>query len=92
MGRTGTGPSERHSEKELETERWLGKGGDAVVLMEREKDEEEERGVHRRPQIHGFDICVLLDSLLTARLSCPPSPPPSLLAFSMSPIGRLRKR
>lgn len=75
MGRTGTDPRERHTEKELETERRIGESGGAAVWMEREKDEEEEGGVHRPPQIHGFDICVLLDSLLTARLSCPPRLP-----------------
>lgn len=51
-----------------------------------------ERGgyTHRRSQIHGFDICVLLDSLPRARLSCPPPPP--LSCFCHLPIGQLWKR
>lgn len=51
----------------------------------------ESGGVHGRPQIHGFDICVLLDSLTTACLSCSPlhlHPLPKL-PHSISPIGRL---
>lgn len=52
-------------------------------------------GVSGCCQIHGFDICVLLDSLLTARLSCaqlPLHPPPtSTLALFASPLGHLCK-
>lgn len=44
MGRTGTDPRERHTEKELETERRIGESGGDAVWMEREKDEEEEGG------------------------------------------------
>lgn len=40
------------------------------------------RGVHRHPQIHGFDICVLLDSLLTTVCHTPPL----LLTFTISPL------
>lgn len=42
--------------------------GCCTVDGERERERERVGGVHRHPQIHGFDICVLLDSLLTARL------------------------
>lgn len=36
-----------------------------------------------RPQIHGFDICVLLDSLLAAHFSCPlHAYPPTSLSVS----------
>lgn len=74
QGRNGTGPCGQHAEKQTgdgldegggcrgvdgERERWRGRGGWRV---------------QRPPQIHGFDICVLLDSLLTARLSCPVPP------------------
>lgn len=47
-----------------------------------------------RPQIHGFDICVLLDSLLAAHFSCPlhAYPPPLSPSLTISPIGRLWMR
>lgn len=45
---------------------------------------------HRLSQIHGFDICVLLDSLLRARLSCPPLHQ-HLPAFAISPLVSCEK-
>lgn len=71
---SGQGLFERHMKK------WNGdretdsrRRGCSGVDGEGERGKGRRGGVHGRPQIHGFDICVLLDSLLTARLSCPPS-------------------
>lgn len=57
----------------------------------RKTKREKKGGVHGRPQIHGFDICVLLDSLLTARLSCPPLHLLLLLSPSPPLVGCWKK-
>lgn len=87
MGRTGADPSERHSEKELETERWLGKGEGAVLLLEREKDKEEERGY--TDTLRFMALTSVSFSTRCSQPICHAPPPPSSLALPMPPIGWL---
>lgn len=86
QGRNGTGPCGQHTEKQTEDGEtdWTKEGLPWSGWRERKMKRKGGWRVQRPPQIHGFDICVLLDSLLTARLSCPPTPPSSL-GSSISP-------